>query len=257
MAVGVEPAGLRYTASNLWVSAADGKARVGLAAAAGLADATVRDVALAAPGARLDWGTVFGWLETREPGLVRLLTPVRGTVLATNRRLMAEPYLLGRDPYGAGWLLDLLLSDPADLNALLSSDAYRQLADRSESPRVLPPHLQQGAEPVLLVDSSRRVVAANLLAQAEFGASGRQLAHGVTCRELLGCCQADGRLLPDSECPVLTSLNTGEPTSHGCQVVSARGERRQVECEVTPSSTHSRLAVMVLRPGSGSLEVSE
>ena len=257
MAVGVDPAALRYTASNLWVSAGDGKARIGLAAAAGLADATVRDVALAAPGARLDWGTVFGWLETREPGLVRLLAPVRGTVMAINQRLLTEPYLLARDPYGAGWLLDLSLSDPADLEVLLSSDAYRKLVERSEPARALPAHLQQGAEPVLLIDSSRRVVAANLLAQAEFGATGRQLAHGVTCRELLGCCQADGRLLPDSHCPVLTSLDSGEPMSRGCQVVSARGERRQVECEVTPSSTHTRLAVMVLRPVSGSLEVSE
>ncbi|MBI5834786.1 MAG: hypothetical protein HZB16_21000 [Armatimonadetes bacterium] len=258
MAVGLVPFDLRYTASHLWVAPGGGTVRVGLAAAAGLAATVVRSVGLAAPGARLDWGAVFGWIETREPGLVRLFTPVRGRVAEVNTALAADPDLLGRDPYGQGWLLAIELDDPGDLDFLAGGDEYSRLATTElAAHRQLPAHLQHGEEPVLLVDDFRRVVVANQVAQAEFGATARQLAHGVTCRELLGCCRSGGRLLSDSQCPVLKSLSTSEPSSQRCEVVSARGIRRQVECEVTPSSTHGRLAVVVLRPSAGAWEAAE
>jgi len=258
MAVGMVPEDLRYTASHLWVRPGAGPVRVGLTSAAGLAQTIVRSVGLAAPGARLEWGTVFGWIETRQPGLVRLIAPVRGTVVEVNEALTADPDLLGRDPYGEGWLFAIELDDPDDLLALAGSDDYRRLATSELSAhRALPPHLHQAAEPVLLVDNFRRVVAANLVAQAEHGATARQLAHGVTCRELLGCCQQGGSLLPDGDCPVLRSLATGEPSAHDCSVVTTRGARRLMECEVTPSATQARLAVMVLRPLSGAPEASE
>ncbi len=53
--------------------------------------------------------------------------PVSGEVVAVNRDLEQDPGLINRDPYGAGWLVRVRPSDPAEMKALLDVDAYRKL----------------------------------------------------------------------------------------------------------------------------------
>lgn len=63
-------------------------------------------VQLADAGAAVARGDALGSLEAEK--MVRpLLAPVSGTVAEVNAALVAEPRLLNRDPYGAGWLLRL------------------------------------------------------------------------------------------------------------------------------------------------------
>jgi len=58
-----------------------------------------------------------------------LFAPVSGTVTAVNGDLEGSPQLVNSDPYGAGWLLDVRVSDVAELESalstLLDAEAYR------------------------------------------------------------------------------------------------------------------------------------
>jgi glycine cleavage system H protein len=58
-----------------------------------------------------------------------LYAPVSGKVLAVNSELEGSPQQVNSDPYGAGWLLDVQVSDVADLESaiaeLLDAEAYR------------------------------------------------------------------------------------------------------------------------------------
>ena len=54
-----------------------------------------------------------------------LYSPAAGTVAEINPALDADPAVVNRDPYGEGWMITLRLSNPADLDGLLSSAAYR------------------------------------------------------------------------------------------------------------------------------------
>ena len=58
-----------------------------------------------------------------------LYAPVSGKVSAVNSDLEGSPDLVNSDPYGAGWLVDVKVSDPAELQSaiasLLDADAYR------------------------------------------------------------------------------------------------------------------------------------
>ena len=55
--------------------------------------------------------------------------PVTGTVVEVNDALVDEPELVNQDPYGGGWILEIELADPAELDALLDAAAYRALVE--------------------------------------------------------------------------------------------------------------------------------
>jgi len=62
-----------------------------------------------------------------------LLSPASGRVLEVNQAAIDEPQLANQDPYGAGWLVRLELSQPSELDALMTSDKYDKLvAELSE-----------------------------------------------------------------------------------------------------------------------------
>lgn len=55
-------------------------------------------------GSKLGQGET-GWSMRRREKEAAMLSPMRGTVMATNHRVMREPGLIGKDPYGEGWLM--------------------------------------------------------------------------------------------------------------------------------------------------------
>jgi glycine cleavage system H protein len=53
-----------------------------------------------------------------------VFSPLGGTVTARNEALEATPELINADPYGDGWLVEIRLSDAAEVDALLDADGY-------------------------------------------------------------------------------------------------------------------------------------
>jgi glycine cleavage system H protein len=66
---------------------------------------------------------VFGTIEAVK-AVSELFAPVGGEITEINSRLDAEPAIVNTDPYGAGWMIRLKLSDPSQLSALLKPEAY-------------------------------------------------------------------------------------------------------------------------------------
>ena len=58
-----------------------------------------------------------------------LITPLSGEVIEVNQKVVDAPETVNEDPYGEGWLVRIRLSDPAEAEALLDADAYRQLLE--------------------------------------------------------------------------------------------------------------------------------
>jgi glycine cleavage system H protein len=54
-----------------------------------------------------------------------LFTPVSGEVLEVNLLLAESPEILNKDPYGAGWLVKIRLSDPGEAGQLLTAADYQ------------------------------------------------------------------------------------------------------------------------------------
>jgi len=56
-----------------------------------------------------------------------LIAPVSGEVLEVNQEVVDAPETVNEDPYGAGWLIRVRLSDPSEVDDLLHIDAYKQV----------------------------------------------------------------------------------------------------------------------------------
>ena len=53
--------------------------------------------------------------------------PVGGEVIEVNAELEEQPELINQDPYGKGWIIKVNISDPAEMDSLLSAAEYEQL----------------------------------------------------------------------------------------------------------------------------------
>ncbi|HVH10924.1 MAG TPA: glycine cleavage system protein GcvH [Gemmatimonadales bacterium] len=74
-------------------------------------------------GATFGRRDVFGTIEAVK-AVSDLYAPVAGTVTEVNGALDADPALVNRDPYGAGWMIKLRVKDPKEVDQLLDSNGY-------------------------------------------------------------------------------------------------------------------------------------
>ena len=121
------PTDLRYTAEHEYVKQTGDTAivQVGITdyAQGELGDVVYVD--LPKVGAALQRGAAFGTIEAVK-AVSELYAPASGTVTEVNQALEGDPALVNRDPYGAGWMIKLRVKSPPELDALLSSDAYKK-----------------------------------------------------------------------------------------------------------------------------------
>ena len=120
---------LRYTAEHEWVRrSGDDTVRVGITDFAQSALGDVVFVQLPDVGTELTAGESFGEVESTK-SVSDLYAPMSGKVSAVNTELDGSPQLVNSDPYGAGWLLDVQVSEVGELesaiSSLLDAEAYR------------------------------------------------------------------------------------------------------------------------------------
>lgn len=116
------PADRSYTAEHEWIDAGD-PATVGITAHAAQQLGDVVFVALPEVGRVLVAGEVFGEIESTK-SVSDLFAPAAGEVVAVNDALVDDPGAVNADPYGAGWLLRLRVTQTG---ATMDADAYRTL----------------------------------------------------------------------------------------------------------------------------------
>lgn len=125
------PSDLRYTSEHEWVRrTGQDTVRVGITDFAQSALGDVVFVQLPDVATAVTAGEPFGEVESTK-SVSDLYAPVSAIVIAVNGDLQTSPQLVNSDPYGAGWLLDLQVSDSqvdtldAALAELLNADEYR------------------------------------------------------------------------------------------------------------------------------------
>ena len=120
------PVELRYSKEHEWVRVQGDRAVIGITAHAANELGDVVFVDLPAVGATLTQFAVFAAVESVK-AVSDLFSPISGNVLARNDALSSAPESINADPYGSGWLLEVQLSNPAELDVLLDSAGYDKL----------------------------------------------------------------------------------------------------------------------------------
>ena len=118
------PSELKYTKDHEWIKVEGDTATIGITdyAQGELGDIVFVDVDTVDED--LNEGDVFGSVEAVKT-VSDLYLPVAGTVLEVNADLEDQPELLNTDPYGKGWIIKVKIEDEAQLDGLLSADAYK------------------------------------------------------------------------------------------------------------------------------------
>jgi glycine cleavage system H protein len=124
---------LKYTESDEWVQVDGGTAKIGLTdyAQDQLSNIVFVDLSEVEVGGSLTRGDTCAAVESVKAAS-DVYAPVSGEVVAINDALDDEPEIINSDPYGAGWLIEVKLSDPSELNGLMDAAAYKKHCDARE-----------------------------------------------------------------------------------------------------------------------------
>ena len=124
------PDDLKYHSEHDWARVEDGEAVLGVTWFA--VDSLGELVHFEPPeaGATVTKDASYGEVESVK-AVSDLIAPLSGEVIEVNQQVVDAPETVNEDPYGAGWLIRIRLSDPSEVDALLDVEAYKQvLADQ-------------------------------------------------------------------------------------------------------------------------------
>lgn len=124
------PEDLRYSSEHEWARRLDdgSRVRIGITDFAQDSLGDVVYVDLPAVGSSVSASESVGELESTK-SVSELYAPVSGTVVAINEALADAPQLLNEDPYGDGWLCEIEMSAPSELDALMDAAGYTALTE--------------------------------------------------------------------------------------------------------------------------------
>ena len=120
------PAELKYTKDHEWISIDGDIATIGITHFAQSELGDIVYVEVQTVEETLEAEAVFGTVEAVKT-VSDLFLPLSGEIIAFNEALEDEPELVNSDPYGAGWMIKLKISDTSEIENLLSADAYKAL----------------------------------------------------------------------------------------------------------------------------------
>lgn len=119
------PAELKYTKDHEWVKINGQEATVGITDFAQRELGDIVYVDISTVGEHVDREAVFGTVEAVKT-VSDLFMPLSGEVLEMNKAIDGNPESVNKDPYGAGWMIKLKISNPDEVKDLLSAEDYKK-----------------------------------------------------------------------------------------------------------------------------------
>jgi glycine cleavage system H protein len=120
------PQDLRYTKEHEWLKLEGDIATVGITDFAQGELGDIVFVEIETEGETLDVNEVFGSIEAVKT-VSDLFMPVSGEILEVNEALADAPESVNSDPYVSGWMVKIKLSNPSEVESLLTAEAYAEL----------------------------------------------------------------------------------------------------------------------------------
>lgn len=123
------PEDLNYTKEHEWVKLENDTAVVGITDYAQGELGDIVFVELPAVGDKVEAMKPFGTIEAVK-AISDLFSPLSGEVVEINRELESDSSIINSDPYGAGWMIKIKISDRGELEQLLSAADYKAAVEK-------------------------------------------------------------------------------------------------------------------------------
>jgi glycine cleavage system H protein len=122
---GEYPSDLKYTKDHEWAKVDGNNATIGITAFAVEQLGDITQVDLPKEGETLRRGDAFGTVESVK-AVSDLFAPLSGKVIKVNTPLADTPEAVQDDPYDEGWMVQLELSSPAEIQELMTAEQYQE-----------------------------------------------------------------------------------------------------------------------------------
>ena len=119
------PEDLKYHAEHDWARIEGDEATLGITWFAQDALGELVHFEAPADGGSTAKDAAYGEVESVK-AVSDVVASLSGEILEVNQKVVGEPETVNEDPYGEGWLVRIRLSDPAEVDALLDVEAYKQ-----------------------------------------------------------------------------------------------------------------------------------
>jgi glycine cleavage system H protein len=120
------PDDLRYTKDHEWIKVDGDEAVVGITDFAQHELGDIVYIEVGTLGETLDQEETFGTIEAVKT-VSDLFMPVSGEVVAFNDDIESSPDIVNKDPYGKGWIIRVKMTEPSEVDELLTADQYKEL----------------------------------------------------------------------------------------------------------------------------------
>jgi glycine cleavage system H protein len=118
------PDNLKYTKDHEWLKVEGEKAIIGITDFAQSELGDIVFIEIETLDEELSQQDVFGTVEAVKT-VSDLFMPVSGKIIEINEKIISNPEVVNKDPYGEGWLIKVKISNPSDISSLLDSAAYK------------------------------------------------------------------------------------------------------------------------------------
>jgi glycine cleavage system H protein len=120
------PADLKYTKDHEWIRVEGNNATIGITDFAQKELGDIVYVDITTVGETVAKEDIFGTVEAVKT-VSDLFMPLTGKVLEMNKDIDSAPESVNTDPYGKGWMIKISIDNTAEIDELLSCDAYKTL----------------------------------------------------------------------------------------------------------------------------------
>jgi glycine cleavage system H protein len=124
----MEETGLKFSEDHVWVLEMGATARIGVSDYGQEQLGEILSSALCEVGKLLEPGDTFSELESQKT-VIELPSPVTGTVRAVNDAVRDDPSVINIDPYGKGWIVEVELEEPEELERLMNGEEYETFVE--------------------------------------------------------------------------------------------------------------------------------
>lgn len=122
------PKELKYAKTHEWAREDEKFVTVGITSFAAEELSDIVYVALPSEGEKAEKGSSFGTLESVK-AVSDIYSPVSGEIHEVNHKLQDQPELLNKDPYGEGWIVNIIPAKKEELNELMDAEGYERFVE--------------------------------------------------------------------------------------------------------------------------------
>ena len=122
------PENLKYTKDHEWILVEGDEAIIGITDFAQKELGDIVFIEVETLDEILDAEEAFGTIEAVKT-VSDMFMPVGGEVIAFNEELESTPEKVNKDPYGEGWIIKIKITDPSELDSMLTAEQYKEIVE--------------------------------------------------------------------------------------------------------------------------------